>query len=316
LAQWLVDPRHPLTARVAVNRIWNTHFEQGLVLTAEDFGIQGERPSHPDLLDWLAVEFIRGGWDVKALQRMLVTSATYKQASDLLAELREHDPENRFLARGPRRRLPAELIRDQALFLGGLLVDKIGGTSVKPYQPAGLWREVAFDLSGADLTAQIYEQDSGEQLYRKSMYTFWKRTAPPPAMLLFDAPDRERCVMRRQQTNTPLQAIVLMNDPTHIEAARQFAARVMTEASGNPTDRIAHAFRMATARPPEPREAALLVELFWRQRERFVADEEAVGALLAVGESKSSGLLNKAELAAYTLVTSVILNLDETITRR
>jgi len=318
LAQWLVDPGHPLTARVAVNRLWQLHFGQGLVRTVEDFGIQGERPSHPELLDWLAVEFIRSGWDVKALQRRLVTSATYQQSSHVSAELRERDPDNRWLARGPRHRLPAELLRDQALFVSGLLVSTIGGPSVKPYQPEGLWREVAFDFSGAALTAQVYKQDAGHSLYRKSMYTFWKRTAPPPALLLFDAPDRERCVVRRERTNTPLQALVLMNDPTYIEAARQLAARVMTASDAEPTgaERISYAFRIATARQPEAREIAAMVELFQRQRDRFTADSQAAEALLAVGESSQTDSLAKAELAAYTVVMSVILNLDETITKR
>ncbi|MEO1999885.1 MAG: DUF1553 domain-containing protein, partial [Planctomycetaceae bacterium] len=214
LARWLVNGQHPLTARITVNRLWQMHFGLGLVATSGDFGVQGERPSHPELLDWLATDFVGRGWDVKALQKLILCSATYRQSSKPSNRLVHRDPHNRLLARGPRNRLSAELIRDQALAVSGLLGQTIGGPSVKPYQPAGLWREVAFDFSGGNLTAQIYKQDVGDKLYRRSLYTFWKRTAPPPAMLLFDAPNRERCVVRREQTNTPLQALVLMNDPT------------------------------------------------------------------------------------------------------
>ena len=214
MARWLVDPANPLTARVIVNRMWQMHFGTGLVKTAEDFGAQGEQPSHPQLLDWLADEFIRSGWDMKHMHRLLVTSAAYKQSSKVTPELFARDPENRLLARGPRFRLQAELIRDHALYVSGLLVEKIGGPSVKPYQPAGLWEEVAYGGGVAGFTAGKFEQDKGESLYRKSMYTFWKRTSPPPALSTFDAPEREFCVVRRSRTNTPLQALVTMNDPT------------------------------------------------------------------------------------------------------
>ncbi len=316
LAHWLLDEQHPLTARVAVNRIWQLHFGHGLVRTTEDFGVQGEPPTHPQLLDWLAVELVRSGWDVKALQRMIVTSATYRQSSRMTAELRDRDPTNRLLARGPSSRLPAELIRDQALFVSGLLVDRMGGPSVKPYQPAGLWREVAFDLTGANLTAQIYQQDRGASLYRKSMYTFWKRTAPPPVMLLFDAPDRERCVVRRAQTNTPLQALALMNDPTFIEASRHLAARAIRESGDKSSSRIALMFRAVVARKLHPEEEVLLRKLLQRQTMRFQADPAEADALLAVGDSSRDGSLDKTELAALTIVASVILNLDEAITKR
>ena len=221
LAKWLVDPSNPLTARVAVNRFWQNLFGVGLVKTVEDFGSQGEWPSHPELLDWLATEFVRTGWDMKAIQKTIVMSATYRQESKVTPELLQRDPENRLLARGPRVRLPAEMVRDQALAISGLLVDKIGGPSVKPYQPAGLWKE----LSGGD----DYKPDTGEGLHRRSLYTYWKRTAPPPMMMNFDAAGRETCVVRELRTNTPLQALNLMNDVTYLEAARKMAERMMRE---------------------------------------------------------------------------------------
>jgi hypothetical protein len=316
LAQWLVSPRHPLTARVAVNRFWQMYFGQGLVSTTEDFGVQGERPSHPELLNWLAREFIESGWDVKALQRLIVTSATYRQDSRVSAKLLVVDPENRLLARGPRRRLSAEVIRDQALSVSGLLVQTIGGRSVRPYQPPGLWRDVAFDFSGANLTAQIYKQDAGADLYRRSLYTFWKRTAPPPTMLLFDAPDRERCVVRRERTSTPLQALVLMNDPTYIETARKLAERAMKEVREEPQGRITRVVRLVTARRPTSEELTTLVQLFENQRKRFTRNEERVAELLSVGESISKEAVDRFDLAAYTIVANVILNLDEAITPR
>ncbi|HCC59073.1 MAG TPA: hypothetical protein DEQ47_17790, partial [Solibacterales bacterium] len=230
LAKWLVDPSNPLTARVAVNRYWQGYFGTGLVKTAENFGSQGEAPSHPELLDWLATEFVRSGWDMRAMQRLIVTSATYRQASRVTPELEKRDPENRLLARGPRFRLPAEMIRDGALYESGLLKEKVGGPGVRPYQPKGLWREIAF---GDGFSAQAYQQGHGDDLYRRSMYTFWKRTSPPPEMITFDAPDREKCSARRLQTNTPLQALVLLNDTTYIEAARALARRMLTEGGSN-----------------------------------------------------------------------------------
>ncbi|PYV07615.1 MAG: hypothetical protein DMG07_28070, partial [Acidobacteria bacterium] len=217
LARWLVDPRHPLTARVAVNRFWQVFFGTGLVKTAENFGAQGEPPSHPELLDWLSTEFVRSGWDVKGLVRQIVTSATYRQSSIATAETRERDAENRLLSRGPRFRLPAEIVRDSALARSGLLNEARGGPPVFPYQPKGIWEELAF---GDVFSAQAYTPSHGKELYRRSLYTFWKRTAPPPSLIAFDAPDREKCVARRAVTNTPLQALVLMNDPTYVEAAR------------------------------------------------------------------------------------------------
>lgn len=315
LARWLVDPKHPLTARVAVNRLWQMHFGAGLVRTVADFGTQGEPPSHPELLDWLAAEFVRVEWDVKAIQRRIVTSAAYRRSSKTTPDLLDRDPQNRLLARGPRHRLSAELLRDQALSVSGLLIDEIGGPSVKPYQPPGLWREVAFDLSGANLTAQIYKQDTGSKLYRRSMYTFWKRTAPPPTMLLFDAPDRERCVVRRQTTNTPLQALVLMNDPTYVEAARKLSERMMTEAGPGAKDRISYGFRLVTSRAATTRELTMLVDMYERQQARFTADTSLAEKLLEVGGSSRNASLDIHELASFTIVANIVLNLDETVTR-
>jgi len=242
LAQWLVDRANPLTARVAVNRFWQMYFGSGLVKTVEDFGSQGEWPSNPELLDWLATEFMDRGWDMKALQKTIVSSATYRQSSVATPELLQKDPENRLLARGPRVRLSAEMVRDQALAVSGLLVEKLGGPSVKPYQPAGLWKE----LSGGD----DYKPDHGDALHRRSLYTFWKRTAPPPMMMNFDASGRETCVVRELRTNTPLQSLNLMNDVTFLEAARKMAERMMREGGRTPAERIGYGFELATARGP------------------------------------------------------------------
>ncbi len=313
LAQWLVDSSNPLTARVTVNRLWQMFFGTGLVKTAEDFGSQGEAPSHPELLDWLATEFIRTGWDVKAMVRLIVTSAAYRQSSRATPELIELDPENRLLARGPRFRLKAELIRDNALAISGLLNPAIGGPSVFPYQPPGIWEEVAY---GDYFTAQTYTPSTGADLYRRSMYTFWKRTAPPPSLVTFDAPDREKCIARRARTNTPLQALVLLNDPTYVEAARAFAERLIREAGRDPARRIDHAFRLALARPASPRQRQLLRNLAARQLAHYRGDPEAARKLLAVGESRPEPSLDAAELAAWTTVASVILNLDETISKQ
>jgi hypothetical protein len=310
LAEWLVDPEHPLTSRVAVNRFWQSYFGTGLVKTAEDFGSQGEPPSHPELLDWLATEFIRSGWDVKALQRLIVTSATYRQASRVTPLLRERDPENRLLARGPRLRLPAESVRDNALAVSGLLVKQIGGPPVLPYQPPGIWEELAF---GAEFSAQTYQQSHGEDLYRRSMYTFWKRTAPQATLSLFDAPDREKCVARRPNTNTPLQALALLNDPTYVEAARALAERVM-QASRAPAQRVERAYLLALGRRPAAKETQLLTSLAQEKLADYKRNPRAAGELLAVGES-GYRWADEAELAAWTTVASVILNLDEAITK-
>lgn len=312
LARWLVDPQHPLTSRVAVNRFWQMYFGHGIVKTVEDFGAQGEPPVHPELLDWLATEFVRTGWDVKALQKLIVTSSTYRQSSRVTRQVSERDPENRLLARGPRHRLSAELIRDNALAVSGLLDDRIGGRSVKPYQPAGLWEEMAF---GDGFTEQSYVQSTGRDLYRRSLYTFWKRTVPPAQLATFDAPDREKCVARRAVTNTPLQALVLMNDPTYVEAARALAARTLREGGKDANSRIAYAFRWATARQPALVEAKVLRALLTQQLARYRNDKKAASEFLRVGETKADDKLEPAELAAWTMVASAILNLDETITK-
>jgi hypothetical protein len=313
LAQWLVDPSHPLTARVAVNRYWQMYFGTGLVKTTEDFGSQGEAPSHPELLDWLATEFIRTGWDIRAMQRLIVTSAAYRQASRVTPELLERDPENRLLARGPRFRLPAEMIRDNALAIGGLLHEQIGGPSVFPYQPKGLWEETAY---GDVYSAQTYSPGAGQDLYRRSMYSFWKRTSPPPSLNTFDAPDREKCTARRARTNTPLQALALLNDPTYVEASRALAQRMIVEAGRDPAARINFAFRLATARKPTAKERQVLRDLAEREVGSYHRDPDAALKLLRVGESKFDNKLDVGELAAWTTVASVILNLDETITKQ
>ncbi|MCB9874555.1 MAG: PSD1 domain-containing protein [Planctomycetaceae bacterium] len=311
LAQWLVSPSHPLTARVTVNRYWQHFFGTGLVKTAEDFGVQGEHPSHPALLDWLAVDFIESGWDVKRMQKLLVMSATYRQSSRVTPEKLAADPANRLLSRGPRHRLDAEVIRDQALALSGLLVDEIGGKSVRPYQPAGLWKPVGFGGSNTS----VFVQDSGDKLYRRSMYTFWKRTSPPPTMTTFDAPDRETCQVRRARTNTPLQALVLMNDVQFIEAARKFAERVMNDAESDSRERITFAFRTVLARHPSASELDSLTQLFNDYLAEFKSNPEAATKLLAAGESPRNEALDANELGAWTMIAHLLLNLSETVTK-
>ena len=307
LARWLVDPANPLTPRVTANRVWQRFFGAGLVSTPEDFGIQGSPPSHPQLLDWLAVE-LASHWDLRRLQRRILSSSTYRQTSAGSRESFFRDSDNRLLSRGPRFRLPAELVRDQALAASGLLVNKIGGPSVKPYQPEGLWK----DMVSAH---PDYEQGHGADLYRRSLYTFIRRTVPPPAMAAFDAPAREICAVRRPRTNTPLQALVLMNDPTYVEAARVLAERVFREAGVAPAERLTLAFRLVMARPPASEELALLMQSLDNYRARYTADRDAAQALLAVGESKSSAAAPEPELAAYAAVCMAIFNLDEAVTK-
>ena len=308
-ARWLVDPGHPLTARVTVNRFWQMYFGTGLVKTAENFGTQGEFPSHPELLDWLATEFVDSGWDVKALQRAIVTSAAYRQASHVTADEFESDPENRLLARGPRLRLPAPMIRDQALAVSGLLVEKVGGPSVKPYQPEGLWADMVEGGYGD------YVQSEGDDLYRRSLYTFWKRTLGPPTLMTFDSSTRETCIVRTGRTNTPLQALNLMNDVTYVEAARRLAERMMTEGGETPAERVDFAYRLATAHRPPPAAEAILVDGFQRHLERYQADRGAALDLIRQGESARDETLDVAELASYTMVANLILNFDGTITK-
>lgn len=306
LANWLFREDHPLTARVQVNRLWQMVFGHGLVRTIGDFGAQGEWPSHPQLLDWLAMEFQQSGWDQRHMLRLMVTSATYMQDSGWDAAKAEVDPDNRLLARGPRFRLDAEVIRDAALASSGLLVDKVGGPSVKPYQPNGLWKAVGYTGSN---TAN-FARDNGDALYRRSMYTFWKRTSPPPTMSLFDAPTRESCIVQRERTNTPLQALALWNDTQFVEAARALAARMMQS-----EDPYITAFELVLSRPPLAEEIAVLKDLLERQKQQFVADPEGAKALLEVGEAMYDRNLNAVDLAAWTSIASVILNLDEAVTR-
>ena len=308
-ARWLVDPGHPLTARVTVNRFWQMYFGTGLVKTVENFGTQGEYPSHPELLDWLATTFIDSGWDVKALQKAIVTSAAYRQASKVTTEEFEADPENRLIARGPRLRLPAQMIRDQALAVSGLLVETRGGPSVKPYQPEGLWADMVEGGYGD------YVLSEGDDLYRRSLYTFWKRTLGPPTLMTFDSSTRETCIVRTGRTNTPLQALNLMNDVTYVEAARRLAERMMTEGGETPAERLGFAYRLATAHRPPPAAEAILVDGFERHLERYQADRGAALELISQGESPRDETLDVAELASYTMVANLILNFDGTITK-
>jgi hypothetical protein len=306
-ARWLVDGSNPLTARVAVNRLWQMVFGVGLVKTVDDFGTQGEPPSHPELLDWLATEFVRNGWDTKALLRTIVMSATYRQSSKVTPALLQKDPGNRLLARGPRFRLSAEMIRDQALAASGLLVEKLGGPSVKPYQPPGLVKE----LTGTE----DYVQDHAQNLYRRSLYTYFKRTVAPPTMLTFDAAGRETCIVRESRTNTPLQALTLMNEVTFVEAARVLAQRAMLDGGRTPEERITFAFRLVTARRPRPQELSILLDGFKKHLAGYRLDRQAADRLANVGEYRGSVALDVAELAAYTAMFELMLNLDEALTK-
>ncbi len=305
LARWLVDPKHPLTARVVVNRYWQMFFGTGLVKTAEDFGVQGELPSHPELLDWLATRFIESGWDVKKMHRLMVTSAAYRQSSKSTPKLTERDPENRLLARGPRFRLSAYALRDQALSVSGLLVEKLGGPPVKPYMPGGVWED-------ASLGKISYERDKGEGLYRRSLYTFWRRIASPT--MFFDASSRQICAVRLPRTNTPLQALLLMNDVQHVEAARNLAVKVFAQAD-NARDRLALAFRLCTARQPNDEENTMLLAALEDFQKHFQNDKQAAEKLIGQGDSPSPKDMEPTELAAYTLASGLILNLDETLTK-
>ncbi len=309
LAEWLFQPRHPLTARVAANRLWQMLFGNGIVSTTEDFGSQGALPTHPDLLDWLATTFEDSGWDVKALLRTIVTSSTYRQSS---TGLDVNDPHNALLARGPRYRMPAEMIRDNALAASGLLVRKVGGPSVKPYQPPGLWIEKG-NFSAALLN---YKQDSDDGLYRRTLYTFIRRTSPPPSLTIFDAPDRNRCVVRRQNTNTPMQALVLLNDPQYVEAARMLAERMQREGGETLDERITHGFRLSTSRHPTVRELNLLKDLFAVEKERFSNEPADADSLLSVGEHARDPTLEAPTTAALAVVAGLMLNHDEAYTKR
>lgn len=311
LAKWLTDPSHPLTARVTVNRYWQQYFGVGLVKTAEDFGLQGQWPTNLELLDWLAVEFVESGWNIKELQKRIVMSATYRQSSRVSPELLQIDPNNDLLARGPRFRLDAEVVRDSALSMSGLLSEQFGGKSVKPYQPDGIWEAVAFVGS----TTQFYKRDAGEALYRRSLYTFWKRTAPPPSLMAFDAPSRETCVARRARTNTPLQALVLMNDEQYVEASRNLAARMIKEGGDSAASQLTLGFRVCTARVPTEHELNVLGKVHTEQLAHYQANPAEAEKLLVIGASQRPEGLVPAQHAAMTMMANLLLNLDEAITK-
>jgi hypothetical protein len=322
LAKWMVQDSNPLTARVWVNRAWERFFGTGLVKTSENLGSQAEFPSHPELLDWLAAEFMKPenlpqvagepahNWDMKALHKLLVLSATYRRSAQTTKELLEKDPENRLLARGPRFRLSGEVLRDQALFVSGLMIEKIGGPSVRPYMPEGVWDETSRygDLRG-------YKPDNGEGLYRRSLYTIWKRTAAPPSMLIFDSPSREYCAVKRSRTNTPLQALSLLNEITFVEASRKFAERMLLEGGTTPSERLRYGFRLATSREPTPQEELILLDGLKKDFQKFRDKAGSAEELLKVGTTARNPKLDPAELAAYTLTANVLLNLDEVVSR-
>lgn len=310
-AKWLVSGEHPLTARVTVNRYWQELFGTGLVKSSEDFGVMGEPPSHPKIIDWLAAEFMESGWDVKHLFRSIVTSDTYKQSSVFREDAYRIDPENRFLARGPRFRLDAEVLRDQALYVSGLMVDTMGGPGVRPYQPPGLWKVVAYPRSD---TAN-FVQDEGDKLYRRTLYTFWKRTSPPPSLSILDAPERENCVVRRERTNTPLQALVMMNDPQFVEASRHLAIRVLREGGAERSSRIERLGWLVLQRPLEEDERAVLEESLAIFEGAYLGNEEDARGLLEVGESPVPGDLDVGELAAWVMLANQMMNLDEVVNK-
>lgn len=315
LARWMTRPDHPLTARVAVNRLWEHFFGRALSASSADLGSQGQWPSHPPLLDQLALDFIASGWDRKQLIRTIVSSDAYRRSSESPPHLLAADPANEWLARGPRFRLSAEQIRDQALALSGLLVERLGGPSVRPYQPGDLWRQVSH-YGSTPATAQTFIRDHGEHLYRRSLYTYWKRTLPPTNLSAFDAPNREVCSITRTTTNTPLQALVTLNDPQFVEAARAFASTLLAAPHADDPARLASAFEHATSRPPKPDEARLLLAALARERAAFAADPQAAAALIGIGDSIPPETLDPAELAAWTQLTTLLLNLSETLTRR
>jgi hypothetical protein len=311
LAQWTVDANNPLTSRVTVNRFWQEIFGQGLVKTSEDFGIMGDAPSHPELLDWLAVEFRETGWDVKRLMRLFVTSATYRQLAQATPEKLEKDRDNRLLSRGPRFRMDAEMLRDYALTASGTLSPKLGGPSVRPYQPENIWEIVG--LPGGD--TRNYVQDKGEALYRRTLYTFWKRMAPPPNMEVFNAPSREVSCVRRERTNTPLQALVTMNDPQFIEAARNLAQLAMKQGAGDDARTLDLIARRVLSRALDEREQAIVQDSLKELRANYTAKPEDAKALLAVGETKADDKLDAASLAAWTMLCNQMLNLDEVLNK-
>jgi hypothetical protein len=310
LAKWLVSGEHPLTARVWVNRAWEKLFGVGLVKTTENFGSQAEWPSHPELLDWLATEFVRVNWDMKAMLRLMVTSEAYRQSATVTEEHLAKDPENRLLARMPRIRLSAETLRDQSLAVSGLLVDKVGGPSVRPYMPDAVWDETS--VYG---NLRNYQADTGEGLYRRTLYTIWKRTAAPPSMLLFDSPSREICTVKRSRSNTPTQALALLNEVTYVEAARKLAEGMLSEGGATPEARVEWAFMRALARKPDAFERETITARLKARLQKLAADEPASKQLVSVGSSKPAQGLPEAELAAYTVTANVLLNLDEFVSR-
>lgn len=304
LAKWLLDPSHPLTTRVTVNRMWQHFFGRGLVRTSENFGIQGELPSHPELLDWLATEFVRQGWNMKEFYKLIVMSATYRQASDAAPKELRRDPDNRLLARGPRKRLTPYQIRDSALFASGLLVEKVGGPSVKPYMPPGLWKSIS---------NRRYDQGQGEDLYRRSLYTYWMRTIPPPTMMAFNAAEREVCTVRKDLTTTPLQALTMMNNVTFVESARFIAERMIREGGNRAGQRLDHVFRLILNRRPTASERRSLMNDYRQYRKEFAAKPDDAAALLAIGTSRRDPKLRAVDVASWTMVANTILNLDEAI---
>jgi hypothetical protein len=308
LARWVLDRSNPLAARVVVNRLWQQFFGLGLVKTPDNFGVQSEPPSHPELLDWLAVEFIESGWNLQHVQRLIASSAVYQQQSEASPDQYRRDPENRMLARGPRHRLNAEAVRDNALAVSGLLVNKLGGRSVMPYQPEGLWEELA---GGA---FEVYTQGQGDDLYRRSLYVYRKRTVPHPSLATFDAPSWEFCQVKRATTNTPLQALALLNDVTYIEAARKFAERMIKEGGKSVDQRITFAFRSAVGRLPDAAELAMLRSSVERNEKRFRATPEAAEQYIGHGQAPRDKSIDSVELAAHTAVASIIMNMDETVT--
>ncbi|HYP12497.1 MAG TPA: DUF1553 domain-containing protein, partial [Bryobacteraceae bacterium] len=307
LARWLVDPGNPLTARATVNRLWAMIFGTGIVKTIEDLGSQGEWPVHPELLDWLAVDFIENGWKVKQLLKTMVMSATYRQSSRITPDLLQRDPENRLLARGARFRLAPEMIRDQVLAVSGLLVDQVGGPPVRPYQPAGLWQE----LQGG----QGYKEDSGEGLWRRSLYTYWRRTVAPPNMITFDSPTRETCVVRENRTNTPLQALNLMNDVAYVEAARKLAERVAGLDQSSDDNRIARAFTLVLGREPLTIERDAVRPALAHFRKYYREHPSEADKFVSHGKSPISISIARPELAAWTAIASLLFNTDEAITK-
>jgi hypothetical protein len=304
-------PTNPLTARVTVNRFWQEIFGTGIVKTTEDFGSQGDPPTHPELLDWLAIDFRDSGWDVKKLFRLMVTSAAYRQSALATEDKLQHDPDNRLLSRGPRYRMDAEMVRDYALAASGLLNPTIGGPSVKPYQPDRIWETVAMEQSNT----RFYKRDTGDKLYRRSMYTFWKRSAPPPSMDIFNAPSRENCTVRRERTNTPLQALVTMNDPQFVEAARVLAQKALLSSTASVDAEVDYMAERLLARSFDPKEKQIVTSSYRDYLAYYDSQPADAGKLLATGEAPVDPRISKPKLAAMTMVANELLNLDEVLNK-